>query len=145
MTSPIHHKDDHIWLSNRHFDNLVDFALETAERGPLTPAERLEVDRIRDMDEQGALWPGRGFDIVEDFPGSGARKLWARLFLDTARAILDGEVGSKDHVHWRCTYIYQSYAAGLLFEKAVREEEPTWFADSRDRREAQSSQAEGSS
>jgi len=40
-----------------------------------------------------------------------------------------------DNLFWQAQSISQAYQAGLLFEQAVRDEEPGWTAASSDRRE----------
>lgn len=90
------------------------------------------VDRLRTMNEI-EFWPGRGIEIEVDFPDVHEQKFWCRMFFNTARAIVHGEVGNRDYAYWQAQATHQAYATALLFEFAVRTVDPDWRADTLDR------------
>ena len=79
------------------------------------------------------FWPGRGIEIETDFPNLEEQKFWCRMFFDTARAIVHGELKDTKYKYWQASTIYLAYATGRLFEYAVQTVEPKWLADTLDR------------
>lgn len=133
MACQITFKDEFVQLNNMQFSRLIDFGIEIAEQ-TRTVHERSFVERMKKM-QQECFWPGRGIDIIEDFPETSERKFWSRVFFDTSRAIFDRRIWIHEHSFWQAQSIHQSHATGLIFEHAVREVEPGWSADTLDRRE----------
>jgi len=107
--------------------------IEIAERSA-SSEERPFVERMKKLRDEH-FWPGRGIDIMEDFPVIAEQKFWSRVFLDTSRAIFDRKVGVHQHSFWQAQSIHQAYSTGFLFEKSVKNTEPTWYANTVDRRE----------
>ena len=122
-----------VQFNNMQFARLIDFGIEIAEQ-VASGDEQPFVERMRKMREE-CFWPGRGIDIVEDFPQVPERKFWSRIFFDAARAIFDRRIGIHEHSFWQAQAIHQAHATGLLFEHAVREVEPSWSAETLDRRQ----------
>jgi hypothetical protein len=133
MACWISFKERFVPLNNTQFDRLIELGIEVAEQTASQP-EREIVERMKKLRAE-QFWPGRGIDIGKDFPNSPEQKFWSRVFLDTARAILDQRVGVHDRRFWQAQAIHQSYATGLLFQDAVRDAEPDWTAETLDRRE----------
>jgi len=114
------------------FSRLVDFAIEIAERSA-SPDERPYLERMKQLSKE--FWPGRGIEIVRDFPELAERKFWSRVFFDVSRAIFDRQVGNQEHKFWQAQAIHQAHAAGLVFLESVREGSPEWSPDTLDGRE----------
>ncbi len=131
MASQIAYRDREVLVNNRQFSNLVDFAIETAEKsaGEDAAAWTERMKKLRDVE----FWPGRGIDIEEDFPDVEERKFWARVLYDTARGIFTRSTGHHEHEFWQAQAIHQAYASAILFQDSVREVEPRWSAESIDR------------
>jgi len=133
MACAIRFKEVDVEVNNVQFSRLIDFGIEIADQTAASE-ERRYVERIKKMRYQ-CFWPGRGIDISEDFPEIPERKFWSRVFFDVSRAIFDRKVGVHEHSFWQAQAIHQAHAAGLLFERAVRDVEPRWFADTLDGRD----------
>jgi hypothetical protein len=134
MACIIYYKDQQVSANNRQFYSLIEFAIEVGQKTATTDEERQIVDRMIDLRDK-EFFPGRDLDIEEDFPDLNERKYWARVFLDTARAIFGREVGVHEYSFWQAQCIYQAYGVGLLFEQAVRSQDSHWMPNSTDRRE----------
>ena len=134
MACRIAYKDRWVPLNNMQFARLIDFVIEVGRDSARTGSEDELVDRMARLNEE-EFWPGRGIRIEEDFPELEEQKFWARVFLDTARAVFDRRVGSHEHAFWQAQSIHQTYGAGLLFIEAVRDQVGYWFPDTIDHRE----------
>ena len=133
MACQIAFKKEIVLVNNMQFARLIDFGIEIAEQTAIGD-ELPIVERMKRMRDE-CFWPGRGIDIVEDFPGLQERRFWSRVFLDASRAIFDRRIGAHEHSFWQAQAIHQAHATGLLFEHAVRDIEPGWSADTLDRRQ----------
>jgi hypothetical protein len=133
MACQITFKEQFVQVNNMQFARLIDFGIELGEQAA-EDGERPFVERMKKMRDE-CFFPGRGIDIDEDFPEISERKFWSRIFFDLSRAIFDRKVGLHDHSFWQAQAIHQAHAAGLIFEYAVRDNEPRWSADTLDRRE----------
>ena len=120
-------------LNNMQFSRLIDFGIEVAEQ-TASDSEKRFVERMKKLRDEH-FFPGRDLHIAEDFQEIPERKFWSRVFLDTSRAIFDRRVGIHAHSFWQAQTIHQAHAIGRLFEDAVRDVEPQWYADTLDRRE----------
>lgn len=125
MSSPIWFDDRHLELSNRHFSNLMEFAIAAVDKVNLSDVDLREVERLEDEIESEAFWPGRGLTVEEDLPELSQKKLWARLFADCARAIA------------------QAMQASDLLVYAVHQQEAGWYPDTQDRAEFADRTAKG--
>jgi hypothetical protein len=134
MAHAIEYKGQIFWLSNMHFRQMLDLALEFGE-SIATLSDRPHIDRIRKLDQEGYFWAGRCFDLDTDFPNLNERKVWARIFLELARAIFERKIGLHEEKFWQAQAIYVAYRIGLLFSEAVSDVEPNWEADTQDSRE----------
>ena len=121
-------------LNNAQFSLLIDLAIEVGRGSSKDTGESQFVDRMIQMRDE-TFWPGRGIDLERDFPVLEEQKFWARVFLDTARAIFERRVGRHDQAFWQAQCIWQAYGTGILFQNAVRLKEPAWRADSIDNTE----------
>ena len=135
MTSEIFYKDKWVPLNNTQFAGLIDLVVEVGCGTATTPADKDFAARMVRLKKE-KFWPGRGIRIEEDFPDLEEQKFWARVFLDTARAVFDRRVGRHEHAFWQTLCIYQAYATGRLFIEAVRDRVGYWFPDTIDGREA---------
>ena len=132
MAGFIFYKDHQIVFNNRQFDNTITFVSQVARK----MAKESEMDYVKKMEEHVEhYWPGMCFDVETDFPDHEEKKFWARMFFETAREIFDRNIGVQDYSFWQTQRIYQIYGSGNVFQKAVREEEPTWTPDITDYRE----------
>lgn len=131
MACTIEYKQSVIRLNNAQFSSLIALALQVASQSATTD-ERVFVQRMEQR-ESMEFWPGRGIELESDFPDLAEREFWARVFLDTARAIFDRRVGEHQHQFWQAQAIHQAYSVGLLFQEAVREAKPAWSANTIDR------------
>jgi len=122
-------------LSNRNFNNAITFAIETGRGIDLSTAESAMLHDFAKDVEEGAYWPGRSIEIETDFPELNEQKFWARLYLDTARAIFDGQVGSQTNRSWQTRMIFVTYSIAQQFISAVHEQERGWWPETKDRRE----------
>lgn len=128
--------EENLQMNNRSFDNAITFAIETARSAELPDDEAAMLERFAEEVDSGAYWPGRGIDIAEDFPNIDEQKFWARIYIDTARAVMDGEVGSQTNDSWKPRMIYLTYAIGRMFATAVRlQQGSVWWPDTKDARE----------
>lgn len=135
MASYFFYKDKEVALNNRQFASLISLVLEIADVTAEDADEVQSVTRLKGLMEDGYFWPGRGVQIEDDFPDTEEQKFWARVFLDTARAVFDRRIGNHEHAFWQAQCIHQAYGAGLLFIEAVRSQEPRWLPESTDFRE----------
>ena len=133
MACQIRYKQRFVQLNNMLFSRLVDFAIEVAERSAISD-EHPYLDKMKQMRDH-EFWPGRGIEIVRDFPHVAERMFWSRVFLDLSRAIFDRQVGEHSHKFWQAQTIHLAYDAGMVFLEAVREDAPEWFPDTLDGRE----------
>jgi hypothetical protein len=134
MACTIAYGNQSVPLNNHQFGRLIDLAIDVG-RVPRTDArENQFVDRMIRMQNE-TFWPGRGIDLERDFPVLEEQKFWARVFLDTARAVFERRVGIHDQAFWQAQCIWQAYGTGILFQNAVRSKEPAWRADSIDNTE----------
>ena len=133
MACQITFKHQEVQLNNRQFSRLIEFAIEIAER-TVSTENRAFVNRMKELRDT-CVWPGRGIEIENDFPELLERKYWCQVFYDVSRAIFERTVGQHDNLFWQAQAIHQSHGTGLIFEHAVRDVEPRWFADTIDRRE----------
>ena len=123
-------------MNNRTFHCAISFAVATARLPDLLAYERAMLDRFARAVTDGEYWPGRGIEIEEDFPGLDEQKFWARIYLDTARSILDGQVGSQSNESWKARMIYFTYSIGLMFANAVCQHgKREWWPSTKDERE----------
>ena len=99
MACEITFKDRSVQLNNVQFARLIDFAVEVAGRTEGTIASPY-VERMKKLNKE-CFWPGRGIEIVEDFPDIDERKFWSRVFFDTSRAIFDRTLGLHEHAFWQ--------------------------------------------
>lgn len=113
------------------FSSLIDFVIEIAGNSSPTSEEQVYLDRMIQMQEN-EFWPGRGIQIEDDFPDLEEQKYWARIFLDTARAIYDRRVGDHGYSFWQSQRIWQLYGVGQLFIEAVRACDNRWAPHSID-------------
>ena len=134
MACQISYKDRGLLLNNMQFARLIDFVIEVGRDSAGTESEKQYVARMVRLNEE-EFWPGRGIRIEDDFPDVEEQKFWARVFLDTARAIFDRRVGCHEHAFWQAQSIHQAYGTGLLFSDAVRDRVGSWFPDTIDHRE----------
>ncbi len=131
MACRIVYQEQFVPLNNVQFAQLIDMAIDVG-RGSCKDSQEADfVERMLRM-RDGTFWPGRGFEIAKDFPVLEEQKFWARVLLDTARAIFDRRVGVHEHAFWQAQSIWQAYGTGMLFQDAVRRTEPRWSADSID-------------
>ncbi|QDT88402.1 hypothetical protein [Gimesia algae] len=133
MACKISFKDRSVQMNNRQFSNLLALTLEYAQNAASSD-EKDHVVRMAYLHEN-EFWPGRGVQLEEDFPETNERKFWSKMLFDTARAVFNREVGNHDHSYWQVQAIHQIYSTGLLFEHAVQQIEPKWYADTLDRAE----------
>ncbi len=131
MACRIVYQQQHVPLNNVQFAQLIELAVEVGRGSCKDAREREFVARMLRMRDE-TFWPGRGIDIEKDFPELEEQKFWARVLLDTARAVFDRRVGVHDHTYWQAQCIWQAYGAGMLFQDAVRGTESRWCADSVD-------------
>jgi hypothetical protein len=131
MACQITFREREVQLNNRHFSDLMVLVISVAETSR-TNDESGIVDRLRTMNET-EFWPGRGIEIETDFPDVNEQKFWCRTFFNTARAIVHGAVGNRDHTYWQAQATHQAYSIAMLFEFAVRTIDPDWRADTLDR------------
>ena len=134
MASQIAYKDKEVPTNNMQFSSLIDFVIQVGRTTARTPDEERYVDRMNQLNET-EFWPGRGIQIEDDFPDIEEKKVWARVFLDTAREIFERRIGIHEHSFWQAQRIWQAYGAGQLFVDAVRDSDRRWLPDSRDYRE----------
>lgn len=134
MASQIAYKEKEVPTNNMQFSSLIDLVIQQGRASLQNTTEERFVDRMCELQES-EFWPGRGIQIEDDFPDTEEQKFWARVFLDTARAIFDRQIGIHDHSFWQAQRIWQAYGAGQLFVDAVRDCERRWLPDSRDYRE----------
>jgi hypothetical protein len=134
MASQIAYKDNEVLTNNMQFSSLIDFVVQIGRETAKTTEEIHFVDRMIHL-RDNEFWPGRGIQIEEDFPDLGEQKFWARVFLDTARAIFDRRIGIHEHSFWQAQRIHQAYGSGQLFVQAVRDTERSWLPDSIDYKE----------
>jgi len=130
MACTITFKQGFVQLNNMQFNRLVDFGIQIAER-TARPQEAPFVERMKRLKNE-EFWPGRGIDILADFPDRAEQKFWSRVFFDTSRAIFDRRVGQHEHSFWQAQAIHQAHATAILFQEVVRESEPQWSADTLD-------------
>jgi hypothetical protein len=133
MACQITFKELFVQLNNMQFGRLIDFGIQIAER-TARPEDAPFIERMKRLNKE-EFWPGRGFDILTDFPDRTEQKFWCRVFFDTSRAIFDRQVGKHEHSFWQAQAIHQAHATALLFQEAVREGELQWSADTMDCRE----------
>lgn len=136
MACSIIFKAESVSFSNMQFSRLLDFGIQVA-RGTGTAADQRFIDRLSEM-QGGYFWPGRGVDILEDFPELEERKFWSRVFFDVSRAIFDRTVGFHERQCWQARGIHKAHGTAMLFESSVRDEQAKWYAESRDRLEMSS-------
>lgn len=110
-----------------YFRNLLEFAIQTAQNMSLSDEERVELHRIKQMDDNGAFWPGRGWTIEDDFRQVDQCKFWARVFFNLGQAIFRRDVGDHSNFRWQTTMIYMSEGIARLFLASVQETEKGWF------------------
>ena len=132
MAGFIYFKDHQVIFNNRQFNNTITFVSEVARRIAVD-SEMSYVKKMEDYVE--GYWPGMCFDVETHFPQLEEKKFWARMFYETAREIFERKIGVQDYFFWQTQRIHQIYSAALVFEKAVREIEPSWIPDIRDYRE----------
>ena len=133
MACTINFKGIFVQLNNTQFARLIDFGIEMAERLQKVD-DRLFVERMKKMNSE-VFFTGRGIFVLEDFPSLDEQKFWSCIFFEVSRAIFDRKIGVHEHSCWQAQAIHQSHATGLLFERAVRDVEPEWSANTLDRRE----------
>ena len=133
MAGWITYKDESIAFNNSQFSSSMHLAIEVAEK-MANEDEKIFVARMKDKMVTN-YYPGVCIDIEGDFPGIEERKFWAMIFHETAREIFNRKIGIQDYSFWQTQRIYQIYGAGNLFVKAVKELEPHWFPQTRDRHE----------
>ncbi|WP_417386689.1 hypothetical protein [Gimesia sp.] len=133
MTCEISFEGRSIQMNHRQFSNVIQFTLELAESVAKSDEKEhvVHMSQLRDKE----FWPGRGIQIENDFPKIIERKFWSKMFYDTARAVYNRDVGNHDHSYWQAQAIHQIYSTGQLFEYAVQQQEPGWYADTMDRAE----------
>jgi hypothetical protein len=134
MSCRIVYREQYVPLNNAQFSRLIDLAIDVGRGSSQDAQESQCVERMIQMRNE-TFWPGRGIDLEKDFPVLEEQKFWARVLLDTARAIFERRVGQHDHAFWQAQCIWQTYGAGILFQHAVRSKEPHWCADSIDQLE----------
>jgi hypothetical protein len=134
MACQIAYGSNEVTMNNAQFSSLIDFVIQIGSSSASSDKERLFVGRMMRLSDT-EFWPGRGIRIEEDFPELDEKKFWARVFLDTARAIFDRRIGIHEHHFWQAQRIYQAYGSGRLFVEAVRSQERNWFPDSIDGQE----------
>ena len=135
MTCQITFQDREVQLNNRNFSNLIFFVLSVAQSSAQSSCSKIEISYVERLQEMfdNEFWPGRGIEIETDFPNLEEQKFWCRMFFDTARAIVHGELKDTKYKYWQASTIYLAYATGRLFEYAVQTVEPKWLADTLDR------------
>lgn len=133
MACHISFKEQFVLLNNMQFSRLIDFGIEIGDQTASHEECPFVAHMVKLRDE--VFWPGRGIDILEDFPKIAEQKFWSRVYYDTARAIFDRRVGLHEHSFWQSQSIHQAYATGQLFGEAVRDVEAGWFADTLDVRQ----------
>ena len=137
MACAISFGDQEVQLNNGQFSDLIDLVIAVARGSASGPQEQSFVAHMVHLSEK-EFWPGRGIRIESDFPGLEEQKFWARLFLDTARAIFDRRVGKHEFAYWQAERIWQACGTGKLFVEAVRTRDERWEADTHDARDFRS-------
>src|SRR4051794_40126928 len=96
MACEISYKNLEVPTNNSQFFGLIEFAIEIGGQSARAPRETSFVDRMAHMHET-EFWSGSGIQIEKDFSDIEEQKFWARVFLDTARAIVDRRIGRQDY------------------------------------------------
>ncbi len=114
---------------------MFSLALESARISVQAHDERVMIDRFATDFEAGVYWAGCNVDVDSAFPSIEERKLWARVLIDTARAVFEREVGVHDDHSWQTLMIYLLRSTASLFIDSVRRQERGWFPETRDLRD----------
>ncbi|MGR3502657.1 hypothetical protein [Pseudaestuariivita sp.] len=121
-------------MSNRHFANLLDFALKIGPRFTASEQDILEFRRMMDLRDDGFFWPGRGLTIEEDFENCEALQFWSKVFFEVAQSVFLREIGNQSNTQWQTQMIFFAMGTANLFLKAARmsgEVGKAWFPETR--------------
>ena len=113
MACQITFKERFVQLNNMQFGALIGFGIQVAER-TARPEDAPLIARMKRLNSE-EFWPGRGFDILADFPDRAEQKFWCRVFFDTSRAIFDRQIGKHEHSFWQAQAIHQAQRHSVAF------------------------------
>ena len=133
MSSGLQYGEDIEWFSNRSFAQTWDLAFDTANLLTLSSEQKTEVNRFKDKMASGAIWPGIVLELEEEFASLSARKMWARIFHETAQSVFLRETGKHSEDWWQVGAIVASTRAGNLFEVSAEEDGQKYYARTRNR------------
>jgi hypothetical protein len=127
MSSDITYRGQSIWVSNQRLGTLVAFAVEVGSDIAHAQEEIVFVQRQREEESTGLLFPGCSFDLNERFPTVAAKTFWAGVFYEIAQRIFLRRLGNHDIETWQASAICDAQSVGRMLTEAVRGPDATGF------------------